>query len=110
MQAQLVAGAVAAFRKNNLHRVAIGLSPMVEEVIPGIVMVGTSPIFFKTPVTEALSTHIQHGTYPPEETCVTFCYPPILRPDQWRVEGMQPLDNRYEILKCYEAFKLIVGV
>ena len=78
--------------------------------MPGIVMVGTSPAFFKIPVTQTLSTHIRHGTYPPEETRVTYCYPPVPRPAHRRAEGMKPLDNRREILKCYEAFKVIVGI
>ena len=78
--------------------------------MPGIVMAGTSPTFFKIPVTQTLATHIRHGTYPPEETRVTYCYPPVPRPASRRGEGMKPLDNRHEILKCYEAFKTIVGV
>lgn len=78
--------------------------------MPGIVMVGTFPIFFKIPVTQALLTHIGNGTYPPEETHVTYCYPPVPRhPLKGRYEGMKPLDNRHVILRCYEAFKLIVA-
>ncbi|KAI9458774.1 hypothetical protein F5148DRAFT_1287320 [Russula earlei] len=126
-RAQLVAEAVAAFNENNIQRDAVGLPPFVEkardfvivdsvlracssQVIPGIVMVGTSPSFFKIPVTQSLSTHIRHGTYPPEVTCVTYCYPPVPRPARRLSEGMKPLDNRREILKCYEAFKAIVGI
>lgn len=107
---QLVAAAVAAFNKNNEEREAIGRPPLMEKVMPGIVIVGTSPIFFKIPVTQTLSTHIRHGTYPSEKTHVTYCYPSIARPSNRHSEGMKPLDNRREILKCYEAFKGIVGV
>ena len=78
--------------------------------MPGIVMVGTSPTFFKIPITQTLSAHISHGTYPLEETHVTFCYPPVPHPDCLDSEGMKPLDNRYEILRCYEAFREIVGI
>jgi len=109
-RAQLVAEAVGAFNENNVHREAIGLLPLAEKVMPGIVMVGTSPIFFKIPITQTLSTHIRHGTYPPEETRVLYCYPPVPRPARRRSEGMKPLDNRVEILRCYEAFKSIVGI
>jgi hypothetical protein len=73
-------------------------------------MVGTSPVFYKIPVTRTLSTHIRHGTYPPEETRVTYCYPIVPRPSSWYSEGMKPLDNRHDILKCYEAFKAIVRI
>jgi hypothetical protein len=78
--------------------------------MPGIIMVGTSPVFFKIPVTQTLSTHIHYGTYPPEETRVTYCYPPVPRPDRLSSEAMKPLDNRRDSLKCYEAFKGIVGI
>ena len=83
---------------------------LFSQVIPGIVMVGTSPTFFKIPVTGTLSTHIRHGTYPPEETHVTYCHPPVPRPAHRRSEGMKPLESRREILRCYEAFKEIVGI
>jgi hypothetical protein len=63
--AQLVAEAVAAF---NAQREPIGLPPLAEtvsrvmnsltkfvflKVMPGIVMIGTSPTFFKVPVTQS---------------------------------------------------------
>jgi hypothetical protein len=70
-------------------------------------MAGTSPSFFKIPVTETLSSHIRNGTYPPCETRVTYCYTTV--PPRRRHEGMKPLDNRREILKCCEAFKVFVG-
>jgi hypothetical protein len=73
--------------------------------MPGIVMAGTSPSFFKIPITQTLLTHIAHGTCPQEETQVTF-YPAL--PDH--SGGMKPLDNRLEILRCFEAFKAIVGI
>ena len=76
----------------------------------GIPMVGTSPTFFKVLVTQALSTHIRLGVYPPEETRVTYRYPPVPRPARRCSEGMKPLDHWCEILKYYEAFKVIVGV
>ena len=78
--------------------------------MPGIVMIGTSPTFLKIPITQTLSTHVRLGTHPSNETCVTYCYPPIPRPSQLRGEGMKPLESRHEILKCYEAFKGIVGI
>lgn len=127
-RAQLVAAAVGAFNENNAQRDVAGLPPLEEKVshfasllppflrdcspkvIPGIVMAGTSPAFFKIPVTQTLSTHIRHGTYPSEETRVTYCYPSLPHPGHRRYEGMKPLDNRREILKCFEAFKVIVGI
>jgi len=76
--------------------------------MPGIIMAGTSPTFFKISVTETLSNHIRDGTYPSEETQVTYCYP--LAPGHLRSEGMTSLDNRAKIFSCFEAFKAIVGI
>jgi len=71
-------------------------------------MTRTAPTFFKIPVTETLSSHIRSETYSPHETRVTYCYPSV--PYRRRLmEGMKPLDNRLEFLKCFEAFKVIVG-
>ncbi|KAI0306081.1 hypothetical protein B0F90DRAFT_1695882 [Multifurca ochricompacta] len=98
-RAQLVAEAVAAFNENNAQRESMGLPPLVSKVMAGII-----------PVTQTLSDHIAHGTYPPAETQVTYCYPSVPRPARRRSEGMKPLDNRREMLKCYEAFKAIVGI
>jgi hypothetical protein len=41
------------------------------------------------------------------ETQMTYCFP---LPPGRRAEGMMLLDNRSEILKCFEAFKAIVGL
>lgn len=73
-------------------------------------MAGTMPTFFKNPVTQTLAEHIAYGTYPSAETVVTYCYPPVPRPASRYSEGMKPLDNRREVLRCFEAFKVIVGI
>ncbi|KAF8977009.1 hypothetical protein BDQ17DRAFT_1384220 [Cyathus striatus] len=109
-QAQLVAEAVMAFYYNNSIREENGLPHLKEVVIPGIVMVGTLPAFFKVPITRTLASHVHHGTYPSDETHVEFCYPPIPHPNTRLIEGMKPLDNRCVIFQCYEAFKAIIGI
>jgi hypothetical protein len=78
--------------------------------MPGIVMLGTTPTFYKIPVVDELVYNVRHGTYPPQPTHVSVCYPPVPRPNRRRSEGMKPLDNRREILQCYEAFKNVVGI
>ncbi|KAK0235430.1 hypothetical protein EDD85DRAFT_887982 [Armillaria nabsnona] len=105
-EAQLVAEAVAAFAQNNQSRGDVGMPPLDEKIMPGIVMLGTMPTFYKIPVSQSLLYHIRHGTYPPELTQVTCCAVPVPRPG----EGMKPLDNRKEIFRCYEAFKVTVGI
>ncbi|KAJ7854176.1 hypothetical protein B0H14DRAFT_2756886 [Mycena olivaceomarginata] len=52
---QLVAEAIAAFHSNNVTREqTFGLPPLPSKVVPGITMKGTSPIFFKVPVSQEL--------------------------------------------------------
>ncbi|TFY65951.1 hypothetical protein EVG20_g5134 [Dentipellis fragilis] len=109
-RAQLVADALAAFTDNNASRQSFDLPPLESKVMPGIVLAGTAPTFFKIPVTQELVTHVRHGTYPPIPTIVTYCFPPLPRPARRRSDGMKPLDNRRQILSCYEAFKTIVGI
>ncbi|KAF5353350.1 hypothetical protein D9756_007804 [Leucocoprinus leucothites] len=110
-EAQLIAQAVAAFAFNNEQRAKADMEPLDGKIMPGITMVGTTPTFYKIPVTRALLQHVAQGTYPPEPaTRVTYCQPPVPRPARRYSEGMKPLDNRRQILSCYEAFKVIVGI
>ena len=78
--------------------------------MPGIVLDGTMPTFFKIPVTGDLAGHVKDGTYPPEPTVVSIHVPDLPRPDNRHKEGMRPLDNREALLRYYEAFKRIVGI
>jgi len=78
--------------------------------MPGIVMKGTVPRFYKIPVTKDLLEHVAHGTYPPDPIRVTFCSPPVPRLDLLLSEGMRPLDNGRHILSCFDAFKTVVGI
>ncbi len=71
---------------------------------------GTSPTFFKIPVSMSLLTHIRRGMCPRDVTAVTFCQPPVPRPERRWSEGMMPLDSRRQILGCYEAFKMVMGI
>jgi hypothetical protein len=73
--------------------------------MPGIVMNGIMPTFYKIPITAELVTAVEPGKEPgenPEQETVVYAYlPEVPRPE----EGMRPLDNRYIILSCFEAFK-----
>ena len=72
-------------------------------------MHGSYTIFLKIPVTETLLCHICEGAYPPEETRVTYCYPPIPYSTEIENKGMNPLGARREILRCFEAFRATLG-
>ena len=73
-------------------------------------MAGTSPTFYKVPVTTELEYAIRHGLYPDNPTQVLKHEPVVPRPDSRWSEGMRPLDARREIFRCYEAFKAVVGI
>ncbi|KAF9555688.1 hypothetical protein CPC08DRAFT_121445 [Agrocybe pediades] len=107
---QLVANALAAFTESNEHRILRRLPPLKSKIMAGIVMDGTVPTFFKIPVSQELVAHVQHGTYPPTPTVVTYCSPPVPHPARLSIDGMKPLSNRRPILSCFEAFKSIVGI
>jgi len=105
---QLIAEAIAAFQNNNARRRSVGLDPWNSKVIPGIILTGTSPSFFKIPVTQELVQSVGRGQYPSTPTIITGHVPDIPRPNRRFSEGMKPLDNRRAILQCYEAFKKFV--
>ncbi|RPD76821.1 hypothetical protein L226DRAFT_559068 [Lentinus tigrinus ALCF2SS1-7] len=107
---QLIAEAIAAFDRNNNIRRHAGEPELDVKIIPGIVLLGTTPIFYKVPVTADLVRHIAHGTYPPEKTVVLAHVPPLPNPSLRYSKGMKPLDNRQAILGSYEAFKSVVGI
>ncbi|KAJ3511791.1 hypothetical protein NLJ89_g3891 [Agrocybe chaxingu] len=108
--AQLVVEAIAAFQNNNARRRADGLEPRDSQVIPGILMHGTSPSFFKIPLTLELIRCVERGQPPPAgtPTIVAGHVPEIPRPHRRFSEGMRPLDNRQAFLECYEGFKRFV--
>jgi len=109
-QGQLVAEAIGTFSYNNRRRTEAGLEVLDAKVIPGIIMTGTSPTFYKIPVTTQLEYNVRHGLFPSQPTRVAMHQPTVPRPNRRWSEGMKPLDSRSEILKCYEAFKAVVGI
>ncbi|KAJ2916085.1 hypothetical protein MD484_g4318, partial [Candolleomyces efflorescens] len=107
---QLVAAAIAAFQSNNWRRVhLLGQGPLPMRMIPGITLTGTSPTFFKVPVTQELADAVEFGAYPATPTIVYAHLPKLPRPARRLSEGMKPLDNRSQILSCFEAFKRFVN-
>jgi hypothetical protein len=99
---RLISDAIAAFHNDNIMRVKrFGTDPLTSKVMPGIVMDGTMPTFYKIPITPELVTAVESGKRPEEETIVHAYRPEVPRPE----EGMKPLDNRSIILSCFEAFR-----
>ncbi|CAA7266661.1 unnamed protein product [Cyclocybe aegerita] len=77
---QLIAGAIAAFTQTSLGRIASGLPPLREKVIPGVTMCGTTPTFFTIPITLELVDGVASGIRPERVTVVHRCVPPVARP------------------------------
>jgi hypothetical protein len=93
---------------NNLRRSESGLPPLETQDIPGIVMVGTAPIFYRITVTAALIDALATSTHPVESTIVLKCIPSVPNPVNYSIQGMRPLENRRVILQCFEAFKAVI--
>jgi len=106
---QLIAEAIAAVQSNNRMRIQLGLEALDFKVMAGIVMIGTSPTFFKIPVTRDLMAAVQRGQYPDTPTVVAMHQPQLPRALRRLSEGMRPLDNRRVIVACLEAFKQFVN-
>ncbi|KAF8265101.1 hypothetical protein EI94DRAFT_372050 [Lactarius quietus] len=105
---QLIAGAIAAFYQNNLHRKTAGKRMWNSQIISGIIMFGTVPTFYRIPVTADLVHAVQTGRHPVETTRVQRCVPPVPNQDAYIREGLIPLVNRYIVMQCYEAFKTLI--
>ncbi|KAM6499929.1 hypothetical protein JOM56_005437 [Amanita muscaria] len=94
---QLFAKAIVAFSANNTPPVFA-----LFKIIPGVIMKGTSPIFYKVHVATALTGAIALGRCPEVEPIVYAHVPSLPRPAHRWNEGMKPLDDRR---LCYEAFR-----
>ncbi|KAK0466984.1 uncharacterized protein EV420DRAFT_1260734, partial [Desarmillaria tabescens] len=106
---QLIAEAIAAFQSNNARRThVLGQNPIPVETIPGITLKGSSPIFYKIPITTELAESVALGLYPAAPTIVYAHLPKLPRPARRLSEGMRPLDIAI-ILSCYEAFKIFIN-
>ncbi len=105
---RLIAGCIAAFRMNNFRRSQSGLPPLERQVIPGIIMVGTAPIFYHMIVTAALIDALVTSTYPAEPTILFKCVPPVPNHAKYAFQGIRPLENRRVVFQCLEAFKAVI--
>ena len=62
---RLISDAIAAFHNDNIMRVKrFGTDPLTSKVMPGIVMDGTMPTFYKIPITPELVTVVESGKRP----------------------------------------------
>ena len=107
---QLIPEAITAFQANNTRRMRVlGQEAIDTKVMPGITLVGSSPTFYKIPVTKEFAQAVALGCFPLTQTVVYAHLPAVPRPALRLSEGMNPLDNRRHILACYEAFRQFVN-
>jgi len=104
--APLVAKAIAAFMHNRTHMEARGLPLPQSTVIAGITLKGSTPTFYKIPISMELATAVRQGVRPESPTIVYAHVPDVPGSPS---EGMRPLDNRRVILSCFEAFKKFIS-
>jgi hypothetical protein len=104
---QVIAEAIAAFALNNRKRERdLDLPPCNSILFSCLTMVGTTPVLYKIAITAALGKAVQTGIWLEIETRVLRYVPALPRRNS---EGMHPLPNRLEILRCLEAFKKFMG-
>ncbi|KAH8998675.1 hypothetical protein EDB92DRAFT_1933054 [Lactarius akahatsu] len=107
---QLIAGAIAAFYEINRALKAAGLPKLQSKTFAGITMVGTTPTFYKIPVTNEILISLATSQYPSQVTTVERLVPPVPFPERLVSDGMKTLSNRRIILQCFEAFRQFVNV
>jgi len=71
----------------------LGQDAIDAKVMLGITLVGSSPTFYKIPVTKDLAQAVAQGRFPATPTVVYVHLPAVPRPARRLSEGMKPLDS-----------------
>ena len=96
--------AMAAFEENNLSRDLRGLDPLERQLIPAIVMIKTSSLFFcKILITQDQVDAAHSGRCPATPPVVEILLPQV--PNVDKCEGITSLKNRLIYFRLLEAFK-----
>jgi hypothetical protein len=90
--------------RTTAHRAA-GLPKLQPRTFVGITMVGTTPTFYKIPVTDEIFISLATAQYPPKVTTVKKLVPPVPFPERLANNGMKPLVNKHIISQCFKAFR-----
>jgi hypothetical protein len=108
----LIAEAIAAFAEIRYWERSCPSPRRQSKIIPGIIFNGTSPTFYKIPISDNLVTAVERGQYPKQETVILAHRPAVLpRATEYSYcyRAMMPSDVRRAILSCFEAFKRFVN-
>ena len=104
---QLIAWAIAAFANNQRALEAEGRPRLTILSIPGILMVGATPIFYKIQITEGLHAAVRTTTFPTIETVVERFVP---FPGQPLHLVMANMSSRRRTVQCIETFHHFLDV
>ena len=97
---QVIAKAIAPFALNNRKReYGLDLFPCNSVMFPCFTMVGTMPVFYKIAIT---AKPFGPALIPRPKNVSFVTFPPFL---SGTIRECAPLPNRFEILRCLEAFK-----
>jgi hypothetical protein len=105
-EADIVAGAIAAYQYNNENRQARRIPTLDAMTIPCVTVVGTRPVFYLVPVTRALDTAVRTGQHPTTQTEVVKCITPFtMRTNRPIPGGMDIPEYRRLVFQRFIAFK-----
>jgi hypothetical protein len=107
-EAQLIAEAIAAFQENirTFQRLGRYDTSPNKAVIPGIVMLGTCPTFYKIHVSDSLAECVRQGDEPNADTLVERYVIPNLPVNM--SDALLSREHARHIVMCYEAFRKFV--
>ena len=105
---RLTAEAIAAHQHNNLRLQRIGKPTVQARMIPGIIMIGSTPRFYKIPITQDFVRAVETGQYPEQPTTVHMIALSVNNLNRLVRDGMKSLNNKDVILRYFEAFKQFV--
>jgi len=103
-KARLISKAIATSQFNYDIRKVHNLPPPKNQFMPGILMKGATPTFFKIPVTLELASAVRLGEYPSNPTTVFEYSPHTLDGKEW----LETKENRVHYLRSFQAFKQFV--
>ncbi|KAJ3329570.1 hypothetical protein HDU76_007616 [Blyttiomyces sp. JEL0837] len=100
-EAQLAAGAIAAFQHNNRIRRDTRKTLIEAATIPGILVQGTCPTFCLFNISEKLCNHVETGTEPEFDTQIQKYI--VTSKMVNRRHMLLHVDEREHVFKCFEA-------
>ncbi|KAG5636950.1 hypothetical protein H0H81_006298 [Sphagnurus paluster] len=99
---QLVAEAIAAFAWNQNQVTLRRQAPLTTLALPGILMIGALPVFYKIIITDELYSAVKATSYPTKQTMIYRFIPEY---NGLINHAMSDLDVRRRVVQYYELFR-----